>query len=304
MKTAKLYIVLLSALFCVSCTRGEDTPEEYPITKEGQSIKLNGVSNARELGGYHIGNNTVKRGLLIRSGHLAKATDEDLDRLKNVYHLSTVFDFRTKTEIALTPDRKVDGASNINLPCTFIDLSSLPFTFKTIEELMYNLIAYADDPAVVSLVQNIYNNILTDESSIISYQNFMDSIVVNATSDRAVLWHCTQGKDRVGIASTLILVALGADRKLIMDDFTLTREFYADLVKRLSAYIEAQSGVDEKKKKAQYDVVNTIISANPELYGKALDSLESVHGSLEAFLRDRIKVTDKEKEILRSRYLE
>ena len=40
----------------------------------------------------------------------------------------------------------------------------------------------------------------------------------------AVLWHCTEGKDRCGITSALVLEALGVDRTLIMADYLKTNE--------------------------------------------------------------------------------
>ena len=64
-----------------------------------KSIGLTGVGNARQLGGY-IGadGRKVKENLLLRTAQLADASTEDLKRLKEIYHLSDVVDFRTTLE--------------------------------------------------------------------------------------------------------------------------------------------------------------------------------------------------------------
>ncbi|MER2057105.1 MAG: tyrosine-protein phosphatase, partial [Clostridia bacterium] len=41
-----------------------------------QGIDLPGVRNARELGGYRIGEMTIKKRILLRSGSLTGATEE------------------------------------------------------------------------------------------------------------------------------------------------------------------------------------------------------------------------------------
>ena len=48
--------------------------------------------------------------------------------------------------------------------------------------------------------------------------------VVLDQSNWPVLIHCNAGKDRAGVAVTLIMEALGVDRETIMEEFLLTNE--------------------------------------------------------------------------------
>ena len=65
-----------------------------------QSIGLSTVFNARDLGGYVLpGGRSVKKGLLLRGGDLARISDEEVAVLKERYNLSKVFDFRTSMEV-------------------------------------------------------------------------------------------------------------------------------------------------------------------------------------------------------------
>lgn len=65
------------------------------VTKEGQTLNMETLGNARELGGYvNQDGKKVKRGVLLRSAKPAGASTNDLARLKNEYHLKTIIDFR------------------------------------------------------------------------------------------------------------------------------------------------------------------------------------------------------------------
>ena len=80
------------------------------------------VRNARDLGGIRIGDKVVRKGLLLRTGHLNDATEEDVRRLQEEFHLRRIFDFRGVPEAALQPDVEVPGAEVIQLPT--LDISA------------------------------------------------------------------------------------------------------------------------------------------------------------------------------------
>ena len=45
-----------------------------------------------------------------------------------------------------------------------------------------------------------------------------------------MLFHCTQGKDRTGVAAILIMLALGVDEETILDDYVLTNKYRRKLI--------------------------------------------------------------------------
>ena len=80
-----------------------------------QFIPVNGIINARDLGGYIIQDGRrLRDGMLIRSAHLADATDEDLQYLLSI-PISKVIDFRKDIEMNGKTDRMVPGAEYIRL---------------------------------------------------------------------------------------------------------------------------------------------------------------------------------------------
>ena len=54
----------------------------------------------------------------------------------------------------------------------------------------------------------------------------------------------------------------------------------------------------------QKTVMNTLISANPVIFEKALDKIDAEYGSLRNYLTECIGVTPEMMELLRERYLE
>ena len=75
-----------------------------------QSIGLEEIVNARELGGY-VGadGRKVKRGVLLRTGALSEISEADRRRLLEQYHLTDIIDFRTSFECEAAPDPEMDG---------------------------------------------------------------------------------------------------------------------------------------------------------------------------------------------------
>ena len=58
-----------------------------------RTIAWEGIENARDMGTLVMQDGqTIRTGMLVRSGNLAKATDGDVAVLKQKYHLTDVFD--------------------------------------------------------------------------------------------------------------------------------------------------------------------------------------------------------------------
>ena len=58
----------------------------------------------------------------------------------------------------------------------------------------------------------------------------------------AVLWHCTEGKDRCGITTALVLEMLGADRTAIMEDYLKTNEINLPKAESIREMLKAERG--------------------------------------------------------------
>ena len=260
------------------------------------SIGLEGVINARDLGGIRVPGGKVRKGLLLRGGSLATATDADLARLRDVYHVTRVFDFRTSMEVGKNPDRDLQGATNIWLPAfdenqgRMAEMSLPAFAYKDLGNWM---LSNARDPEVQAIARAMYEVMVTDEFTRMQYAGFLQNIVM--TREGAVFWHCSQGKDRTGLGAAFLLAALGADRDAIMEDYEISNEFYAADVAKLCSCMDTE---EEK------EAVRTFVGVNPRYFSRALDVIEAECGSLTGFLQGPLCLSDEDIKVLRDRYIE
>ena len=281
------------ALMMVSCKSKVDN---LMPTLEGQQIGLTTVHNARQLGGYRIGNKRVKADLLLRSARLSTMSAEDSTLLADKYKVQRIYDFRGEKEILAAPDVIPGNASHRSLSLAFVkeeESSSFDMKMGNEHDIVKMLLMYAEHPAVQNMCTNMYDIIFFEENSQEVYRQFFADLLALDPAKGAVLWHCTQGKDRAGCASAMLLAALGAERDLIMADFTLSRHYYDPQISRIETTTEAQQ-----------TAISTLISANPTIFESSLDKVEARYGSLVGYLTECIGVTPEMMETLRERYLE
>ena len=307
-------------------------------TLEAQTIGLEGVSNARQLGGYTTEDGrTIKDGVLLRTGALSGATEADIDKLVNEYNLGYVVDFRTSSEIASAPDPEIDGVENIwcsvmeegsddeasdesasendeatstdgesadaGTDDSSADDSSTDDTGAALagaaaaaggEDMLAMLVGYAESADL----SDMYVTMVGNEHYQQGYRAFFD-VLLNNEDGKAVLWHCTGGKDRAGFAAVLVLSALGVDRETALDDFALTNEFVADQIDQMTAAAE-EAGYDED----QVEAVATLTGVDRDYMAKALDLIDEEYDGMDEYLRNQIGLTDEEIAQLQEMYLE
>ena len=270
-----------------------------------QFIPVNGIINARDLGGYIIQDGRrLRDGMLIRSAHLADATDEDLQYLLSI-PISKVIDFRKDIEMNGKTDRMVPGAEYIRLE---IDASGKIVSQATEDEkrlftghkqfdIKKFMVMAAFNSMAQRIAQEMYPNLFFDPECQEQFREFFHLIL--ETEKGAILYHCTQGKDRTGAASALILAALGADRETIIADFDATNRVYEADVRRCCRNVRLMGG-----KETELATVKSFLGANTENFIKVLDRIDREFGTMEAYLKGPIGLTDQDLLTLRERYLE
>lgn len=262
-----------------------------------QSAGLPSIYNARELGGYAMPDGRrVRKGLLLRGGSLYTADMRDITRLREEYLLAVDFDFRTETEIFLAPDRMPSGARYIWLPAIDPETETkeeMSLPKEAFEDLPAWLVQNAKNPLVQHVASHLYLDMVMNEYTQLQYAAFFQTIV--QTPKGAIYWHCSQGKDRTGLASAFLLCALGADRELILKDYAISMEFYREQVEALYAKVDTD---------AERQVILTFVGVNQRYFEDALDAIDRRYGSLMAYLKGPLCVTDEDIRVLRERYLE
>ena len=266
------------------------------------NIIFDNIINARDLGGMKAHNGqTVRPHLLLRTAHLHDATDNDADRLKQQYHLQKVFDFRSMQEMQFLPDRQIEGVQYHLLPT--IDMRKEQQTGQAIpEEAFQNLEAhivnYSFYPQVQQMAANMYPSLIRSEYSQLQYAAFLRLIIEAQPPCGAMLWHCSQGKDRTGWGAAFLLFALGVSKEDIIHDFNLSNLAYQDIVSRLDKEVVSRGGGEN-----EMNVIHAFMGVSTNNFIRTLGIIDDEYNGIGEYLKNQLFLTKSDLQILRNRYL-
>lgn len=260
------------------------------------NLNLHGAPNARDLGGLRTADGrTIRPGLLLRSGELSRLTAADAETLQHL-NLKTVVDFRTERERTQKPDVRLPGVQYVI--CPIIRELAVGITREEEANAVPPMVraAIACGKRAEDYMASLYPPLVEDDYSIGQYRSFLELVLHH--SDGALLYHCTAGKDRVGVGTLLLLSALGVDRKTILEDYLLTNIQIAPDTERMLAEARRYTSAPDA-----LDALRTFDSAKEAYINLIWDSVESRYGSIDAFLAERLGIGPDARETLRQKYL-
>ena len=231
-------------------------------------IDLRGADNARDFSGITLpGDIKIGKGRMIRSNHLSSATPEDVKLLKE-YDLRLIIDLRTETEAMQKPDVEIPGVEYINIP-VFVE-STIGITHENGTDK--HALGELEIPDMCLL----YKKMVRDEFSKSQIKKIMSRIFVQDKG--TVLWHCSEGKDRCGMISALVLLLLGVDKDDVLKDYLYTNNAAE---KRSQAYYEnviALTGDSEKAGR-----VRDAFLAKEEYFNSAISYIFESYGDIDSY---------------------
>lgn len=243
-------------------------------------IELSKQKNIRDLGGL-VGHNgkTIKYGRLFRGGAIDKVNDEDIKILKSM-HLTDVVDFRSKDEFVHHPDYRFEGVKYYNF-------TTFEHEHKK-EDIVHddgNLLWFMNrgDTGFKHLIRTYKELVDTDEGQK-AFANLFK--VIMSGDDKVVYYHCSQGKDRVGVASYLIESALGVSEEDKIKDYLLSN---VAMEKRRDALIEGVKNRPFYNEQYKKDLLE-VFSARIEYLQEAIDLINSKYNGVESYLKNILKV--------------
>ena len=312
-----LCLLLLAALLLPAAANAAGTLTDEKIENESQDrlvdttvldrqmVPLTGVTNARQLGGYAAEDGrTVRKNVLLRSGALNAATEEDLALLSDEYNIKLVVDFRSESDAERKPDPEFNDAVIVNIPVWDEALNEMSMT-----EFTSFVGQYSSEPGLSDLElyrqgymgvdEDIYiKQTFQNDYSLNGYREFIDLLLAQEEGT-GILYHCSSGKDRTGSATVILLTLLGVDRDTVLEDFRLT-----NLALRDSLDEKVAASANYTDDPIELYAVRTMNGVNPEYMANLFDYAEARSGSLLAFIQEQLGVTDEEIALLRDKYLE
>lgn len=163
-------------------------------------LPLEQGSNFRDVGGYvGEGGRRVKWGRIYRSGAMPMLTERDFALLGGL-GIGTVLDLRSTDERAIAPDELDDRTGALFVSNDYGLKGLLADMMGGDGEYAYR----GTGKALAPQYRALFRRLLAD--------------------DGAVVYHCSAGQDRTGIATALVLSALGVDRRTIVADYHLSTE--------------------------------------------------------------------------------
>lgn len=267
-----------------------------------RSIGLKSIGNARELGGLPAGDKHVRCGFLLRTAGLAAASEEDLARLLEVYSIALVADFRMTYEREHDPDPKLPGVQDRFFPV--FEMQDTPgFDPSMMDQLpalmsdRRSMLKVAIETGMLSPA--LYQSFVLSERGMTAYRGFFQALL-ELPEGRAALWHCTDGKDRTGVAAMLLLMALGANRQTAMEDYLLTNTYNARAIAQARAML-AQSTMEDSLQRQMLFGMGGVFE---EYLQAAFDAIDDAYGSIDAYLTEALGVGESERAALKEKFLD
>ncbi|MDG2303312.1 MAG: tyrosine-protein phosphatase [Candidatus Binatia bacterium] len=248
------------------------------------------IANFRDLGGHQTTTGRrLRRGVLFRSGHLGRATDDDVAELQRL-GIRRVFDFRTQADIAADgADRLPNGTQHVQLPmpdpAAGEDIRTLIAKNATdgLEEIFGN-------GRAEKLMTRGAAHIVRHRPE--PYTRFMHGLC--EADALPALFHCSAGKDRAGWAASVVLLAVD-----VPDDEVIEQYLLSNL-----AAERLRQNLTERDARTWGGVLQPLLEVRPEYIEASFEAMRERWGDFDSYLRDGLGVSEAQRDQLRAKLLE
>lgn len=244
-------------------------------------VKMEGAYNFRDTGGYKtVDGKEVVLGKVYRSDAINKLSDKDLVTFKNK-KIKTVIDLRGTEEAKKAMDRLPENTSYLLCPAGSEDLPSAQDMVKLLKKKNFLVGMYGTEglPYFGDRYRALFVKLLTLEP------------------DEALLYHCTGGRDRTGMASALFLKILGVPETTIESDYVASNFYLAKnpTMQQMYSGLSNMAGLSESEVKKEMEL-------RPELLRVFFEAITKKYGSIENFFQIEMGIGPNEVAILKQKY--
>ncbi len=264
-----------------------DSSDGSTVMVAERLLPLQQGSNFRDIGGYATADGRrVKWGKVFRSGAMPLLTGQDyalLDQLK----LGTVVDLRSTDERQIAPDLIDDRTGALFVSNDYSLKGLMAGMSEGDGEHNYRSIGKFMAPQYRAIFRRML------------------------AGDGAVLYHCSAGQDRTGVATALIYSALGVPRDTILRDYHLSTELRRPKFEMpplnpddwpgnpiIPYYVAAQKAPGGAKPEPLYS------RKGQSHLAQFLDLIDQEYGSVAGYLKAELGLTDADLARLQTMYLD
>ena len=260
-------------------------------------IELQGQSNFRDLGGYETRDGrSMKWGEVYRSGRLPKLTEKDVARLESL-GIQTVVNLLTADDVEVYGhDRLPAGARGVALP---IDSDTATELANSATEALET----GDFSKIpVELNPEIHRILVHDGQE--QYASLLRLIADPA--NRPLVFHCSHGVHRTGTGAAILLSALGVPWETVREDYLMSNTYRRDEVQKRLGQLRHVAAEKQGTPPEQVDMSNmeAFLIQHGSYIDASYDEMVKTYGSVDAFIRDGLGLSDQEINRLRDELLE
>lgn len=246
--------------------------------------RLKGIDNFRDIAGIttaystaHDG--TMRAGVFYRSNALTP-TASDLATL-NGLGIKAVYDLRTPSEIAGTPDTMISGATYQN-----IDIIGATTSGANITTVSFKSAADA-----IAMMQETNRAFVSDAGMRGQLGVLFNEL---AGVDGAALFHCTAGKDRTGWTAAVLQSIAGVDNATIMSNYLATNDYTAERVAKTLAMMPPSMAA----------IYAPLLGVEASYLQAGLDQVTAQYGSMDNYLKQGLGLSQETIYVLRGKMVE
>ena len=223
------------------------------------------------MGGIPLANGRViSDNKIFRSGELFDLDDTNKSAL-DALNIKYIFDLRGFDEVEWKPDYEINGATYVNIPAAVSKRSMVVKPDLVVKMIPAFLPSKVCIWAFRTHFKKLYRKFPFGNAAYAKIFEAMDS-------GSNFLFHCTAGKDRTGIASMLILLALGADKETLVNDYMLSNYYRVQSMIAFNKQFEHEIHYEKYVKIFSY--TNKV---HLELFNEAYDAIFNKYATISEF---------------------
>jgi len=235
--------------------------------------------NFRDIGGIlSEDGRKIRSGVLYRSGDFHQLSGEDIHTMESL-GIRMVIDFRSDREVKKHPTPAIS---------TVLTREHIAIVDSARDDALTMLMTN-DAVGLEQLLVRDYRRMINEHTE--DFRRFFQLLA--DTDHLPLVYHCAAGKDRTGLATYLLLRALGVSEENARQDYLLSNEYLKTTADRIIREVREAGNPNS-------EILRPLMEVRAEYLDAALDELGKQHGHIDLFL-DRVLRVDRQ--LLQDKYL-